>query len=340
MMVSNKIIRTICVFDKDLTDKTTSRVNQLGNRLQEQGFEIQTKRVCSDSLGFKEAEERVGDPEVIVSLGNFTAGEMEQGLSDYLETERVYVNVDLSSGKIDSKAYELLFDVIKNKPDLTFNFTFSFNVPTSSPFFPSGRYEKNGFSLGLQSTDLAEECQSLEEWFEKQRVVWKETLEIFEGEADFLGIDSSIAAFATGKGSLVNFVKKLGFDFGESVKNDLYLKVSQFIKNANPKPVGLCGLMFPCLEDFELADEYEKGEFSIERNIFLSLHSGLGIDTYPIGVDEEPEKVVGILRLLQGLSNKHKKPLSCRFVSDGKARIGEKTDFRNQYLKDVIVRKL
>lgn len=336
----SKIIRTICVFDEDLSDRSTDRVIQLSRKLEERGFEIQTKRVCSEGFGFKEAEERISNPEVIVSLGNFTSKKMEEKFGEYLETKKVYVNVDLSSGKIDRGVCGLLFGVIKNKPGLTFNFTFSFNVPDSSPFFPSGRYEKDGFSIGLQSTDLAEDCQSLDEWFEKQELVWKEIEEIFKNEKDFLGIDSSIAAFADGKGSLINFVKKLGFDFSDSVNSDLYINMSRFIKSRNPKPVGLCGLMFPCLEDFELADEYEKGEFSIERNVFLSLHSGLGIDTYPVGVDEDQEKILRILRLLQGLSNKYGKPLTCRFVSDGKAKIGEKTDFQNQYLKDVVVRKL
>ena len=94
------------------------------------------------------------------------------------------------------------------------------------------------------------------------------------------------------------------------------------------------------IEDFELADEYEKGNFSIERNIYVSLHSGLGIDTYPIGVNESPDRVIEILKLLQALSNKYKKPLSCRFVSDGVAEIGEMTNFKNEYLKDVTVRQL
>ena len=98
--------------------------------------------------------------------------------------------------------------------------------------------------------------------------------------------------------------------------------------------------MLPCLEDFELADEYEKGNFSIERNIFLSLQSGLGIDTYPIGIDESPKRVLNILKTIQSLSNKYDKPLSVRFVSDGKAKIGNRTSFKNKYLKDVIIRKL
>jgi len=98
--------------------------------------------------------------------------------------------------------------------------------------------------------------------------------------------------------------------------------------------------MFPCVEDFELADEYECGNFTIERNIFLSLHSGLGIDTYPVGINETPERLCSILRLLRELAKKYSKPLSARFVSDGKAGIGDKTDFQNQYLKDVVIRPL
>ena len=98
--------------------------------------------------------------------------------------------------------------------------------------------------------------------------------------------------------------------------------------------------MFPCLEDFELAEEFEKGNFPLERNIYLSLHSGLGIDTYPIGIDENRRRVMEILKLIKGLSIKYQKPLSVRFVSDGKAKIGVITDFKNQFLKDVAVRKL
>ncbi|KKL18353.1 hypothetical protein LCGC14_2476390, partial [marine sediment metagenome] len=121
---------------------------------------------------------------------------------------------------------------------------------------------------------------------------------------------------------------------------DLYIQISNFIKQNNPKPIGLCGIMLPCLEDFELATEYEAGDFSIERNVYLSLHCGLGIDTYPVGVNESSQKIYEILCLLQGLSQRYHKPLSARFVSDGIAKIGEKTDLKNPYLKDVIVNPL
>jgi uncharacterized protein len=120
----------------------------------------------------------------------------------------------------------------------------------------------------------------------------------------------------------------------------MYTTITKFIKEQNPRPVGLCGMMLPCAEDFELTAEYEAGNFSIERNIYLSLHSGLGIDTYPIGLDEKPERVVEIMKLLQSLSSKYNKPLSARFVSDGKAKVGDKSDFQDQYLKDCVIRSL
>jgi len=163
----------------------------------------------------------------------------------------------------------------------------------------------------------------------------QELNELFSSEEAFLGIDSSVAPLFTDESSLINFISRLGMDFSQSVVTNTYMKITKHLKEGNPKPVGLCGLMFPCLEDFELAKEYENNNFSIERNLFLSLHSGMGIDTYPIGVDEKPDNVVSILKTIQGVSNKHRKPLAARFISDGKSRIGDLTNFNNQYLKDV-----
>ena len=209
-----------------------------------------------------------------------------------------------------------------------------------SLYIPSANYERNGFAVGLQPTDLSEGCRSIEEWLGKLNETWAEIDAIFSSEEGYLGIDTSIAPLFAGRSSFLNFIKRTGLDFSRSVTTDIFIKIARFIKEEGPKKVGLCGLMFACLEDFELAAEYEQGNFPIERNAFLALHSGLGIDSYPIGVDESPQRVVEILRLIQGLSNKFKKPLSARFVADGKAKIGQRTDFGNPYLKDVVIRPL
>jgi uncharacterized protein (UPF0210 family) len=213
-------------------------------------------------------------------------------------------------------------------------------VPPASPYYPSAYHSKNGFALGLQSTNLAANCHSVEEWLENMRFVWQDIMTLFADEPDFIGIDSSIAPLADGDSSFIAFIETVHKPFPEAVTSDIFTQISSFIKSENPQATGLNGLMFPCLEDAALARQYERGEFTIERNIFLSLHCGLGIDTYPIGIDESAERVLEILQLLRALSIRYNKPLSARFVSDGKTKIGQQSDFQNQYLQDAVLRKL
>lgn len=333
-----KVVRSVCYFTDGPAGEALAKVSAIAGKLSREDFEVQTKRICSSNKNIEKLSGAVEDKNILLSVGTLDYGEAKEQLDAFYSTDNLSFNIDLSEGKIEDRYVKVLFDIIQNKPANTFNFTYVFNNEHSSPYFPSANHGKNGFSVGLQPTDLSEGCSSLEEWLGRMREAWVEIFNLFKSDKDFLGIDSSIAPIFNGNGSLVNFIKRLGLSFNESVMTDIYLKITEFIKKENPKPVGLCGLMFPCLEDFELADEYEQGNFSVERNIYLSLHSGLGIDTYPIGVDEKPANVLNILSLLQGLSRKYRKPLSARFVSDGMAKVGEKTDFKNQYLKDVVVR--
>ena len=335
-----KIIRSVCLFTNKTGEENIAKLNKITSLLEENNFIIQTKRICSAEKDIEKLDKIIENKDMLLSVGTLSFDEAKNQLEKFYQANRMSFNIDLTNEDIEEKHISVLFDIIKNKPEQTFNFAYVFNNKQSSPFFPSANYERNGFVLGLQPTDLSENCQTLDEWLEKMKKVWNELFKLFKDDPDFIGIDSSIAPLFEGKESLINFIKRLDMDFSESVLTEIYLKIANHLKENNPKPIGLCGLMFPCLEDFELAEEYEKGNFSVERNIFLSLHSGLGIDTYPIGIDEKTKKVLEILRLLQGLSNKYNKPLSARFVSDGKTKIGEKTDFKNQYLKDVVVRKL
>ena len=286
----------------------------------------------------KELEKTVNDSSLYLSVGSLTLDEAVSQMADFLTAGNTSFNIDLTSEKITLRFTYLLFQIIKEDPGKTFLFTFVFNNRPSTPYFPSAAYEKNGYAIGLQPTNLSYDCRTLEEWLDKMKAAWSEIYDLFYKDPEFLGIDSSIAPILEVKGSLVKFVNRLGYSFSSSVTTDIYLKITNFLKENNPKPTGLCGLMFPCLEDSALAREYEKGNFSIERNIYLSLHSGLGIDTYPVGTDEDQNRVLDILRLVQGLSNKYRKPLSVRFVSDGKAKIREKTNFQNEFLQDVVIR--
>ncbi|MFA6263861.1 MAG: DUF711 family protein [Candidatus Babeliales bacterium] len=337
----NKIIRSICYFSKHPTAvETTLKLKAIEQKLGAAGYEVQTKRLCAP-VSIKEIDS-LDVNGTLLSVGTLDKQQIQSQFEHFLQAKNVSFNVELCGpDKIDDYYIDLLFEIIKRNAAKTFNFTYVFRNRPSSPFFPSAAYHQDGFSIGLQSTDLAYDCETVDEWLNKMRACWEEINKMFKTDPEFLGIDSSVAPLFSGNSSFIHFVNQLfpmGFPF--TVTTDFYVKITKFLKTQNPKPIGLCGIMFPCVEDFALAEAYEENDFLIERNIFLSLHSGLGIDTYPIGITEEKERVVEVLSLLKGLAEKYDKPLAARFVSDGKTKAGHKTDFKNPYLKDVVINPL
>lgn len=285
-MKQDKIIRTVCVFTQNPNDTSTEKLNSIVQKLEQKGYLVQTKRVASTVQNLNELVDLAQKGIEYISVGDITTEQTLEILPNFYDNKALTFNIELAKEEISQKHVDILYKIIENNASKTFSFTYTFNNAASSPYFPSARYEKDGFAIGLQSTDLSVGCTSLEEWLENMKQVWQEIYEIFAEEPDFLGIDSSIAPLLEGNSSFVNFLKRLGLTFEQTVTTDIYTTITKFIKEQNPKPVGLSGMMLPCLEDFELTKEYEAGNFSIERNVFLSLHSGLGIDTYPIGIDD------------------------------------------------------
>ncbi|MCP4295054.1 MAG: DUF711 family protein [Proteobacteria bacterium] len=334
-----KIVRSICYFSETPGEEVCQRIRAIEQRLKDLDYLIQTMRICSNGKSIVDLENRITDKSLLLSVGRLGREEVRDSIDDFINSDRTSFNLELND-EILPEDVELLYRIVREAPEKTFNFTYAFQNVPSSPYFPSAKYQKEGFAIGLQSTNLSMNCTSLEAWLSEMKQVWEEVVDAFKGESDFLGLDSSVAPLFDGEGSLIRFINSLHGTFSHSVLTDNYVRITNTLKNENPKPVGLCGLMFPCLEDFELAREYENGNFTLERNILLSLNSGLGIDTYPIGVNEDPAVVQNILSLLMKLAGKYRKPLAARFVSDGKSRIGDVSDFRNPYLKDVKIRSL
>jgi hypothetical protein len=337
---SNKIIRTLCQFtaapDLEVVDALAERTD----RLREAGYEVQTNRVCGRHDDIAALDGLLGRKGLALSVGRLSLAAARRRFDEFIAAENVSFNVELADEEVRPEHVDLLLDIIATRAEHTFRFGYTFNNATSSPFMPSAVHERDGFAVGLQSTDLAGDATSLDEWLAAMAACWQEIDTMFADEPGYLGIDGSVAPMGTGRGSLVDFVRRQYTSFSDAVTSTYFLTVTDFLKRHNPRPVGLNGLMFPCLEDTELAAEYDNGRFSVERNTFLSLHCGLGLDTYPLGVDERPARILEVLRLVRALSNRYRKPLSVRFVSDGKTRIGERSDFRSPYLTDVTIRAL
>jgi len=336
----NKVARTVTYFADEYSEEILNKLQEKTSKLEHAGFTVQTTRICFQKVIDIDLILDNVPIDVMLSIGTLDLQNDTDLIEKCIESGRIAFNVELGSQEISDHHVGLLFRIMNEKPEFAFNFTYVFNNAPSSPYFPSANYQKNGFGIGLQPTDLSVGTDNLADWLENMKSTWNEIHELYKDDPGYLGIDSSIAPLFEGESSLINYIDRITDGFPSSVTSNIYTKITKFIKADNPKPLGLSGLMFPCLEDFELASYYEKGEFSIERNVFLSLHSGLGIDTYPIGVNENPGRVKEVLNLIKALSNKYLKPLSARFVSDGKARIGDKSDFKNQYLKDVTIREL
>lgn len=340
MLDSNKIVRSVCYFTDNPSSQVEKNLASIAEKLNQKNFILQTLRICSANPNISQLQDKIKDKSIYLSVGTLTLTQARSQLNDFFTAPNTSFNIDLTAVTEIDQYVDLLFQIIINKAEKTFLFAWVFNNKLSSPFYPSAAYERNGFSVGLQPTDLTVDCNSIEQWFAKLKTAWRQLYNLFMDDPDFLGIDSSTAPLLGKAGSFIHFIKKVDLSFSHSTTTNIYLTITKFLKEDNPKPIGLCGLMFPALEDDELASEYEKGNFPIERNIYLSLHSGLGIDTYPVGTDESPKRIAEIIETIQALSNKYKKALSVRFVSDGKAKIGEKTNFQNQFLRDVVVKTL
>ena len=335
-----KIVRSICYFTDQPNQKIYNRIYTIEQTLKKLQYNIQTLRICTSGKSITELETAITDQKIFLSIGGMGRNKLQMVFDDFLSSSKnISLNLELKD-QVTDQDVELLFRAVQGSSGKTFNFAYTFHNSPSSPFYPSSKYAKNGFSIGLQTTNLAKNCTSLNDWFVNLKTVWHEIVDTFKTESDFLGLDSSIAPIFDQESSLINFIRSLHGSFRASILTDSYIRITNFLKQETPQPIGLCGLMFPCLEDFDLAAEYEKGNFTLERNILLSLNSGLGVDTYPIGIDEDPQVIKNVLSLLLKLAQKYKKPLSARFVSDGKSKIGQLSDFKNQYLKDVKIRPL
>jgi hypothetical protein len=335
-----KIVRSICYFTDQPNQKIYGRIRTIEQTLKKLQYNIQTLRICTSGKSIGELETAITDQNFFLSIGGMGRNKVQTIFDDFLSSSKnISLNLELED-QVTDQDVELLLRAVQDSPEKTFNFAYTFHNIPGSPFYPSSKYAKNGFSIGLQTTNLAKNCTSLNDWFVNLKAVWHEIVNTFKAESDFLGLDSSIAPIFDQESSLINFIRSLHGSFRASILTDSYIKITNFLKQETPQPIGLCGLMFPCLEDFDLAAEYEKGNFTLERNILLSLNSGLGVDTYPIGIDEDPQVIKSVLSLLLKLAQKYQKPLSARFVSDGRSKIGQLSDFKNQYLKDVKIRPL
>src|SRR5258708_35449496 len=122
-MADNKIIRSVCYFTDNPSEEVTSKLADIAKILEDKGYLIQTKRMCSTS---HDIDALAGKADYL-SIGTITYDEAIERLPKFYETNNLNFNIELANEKIDEKYVNLLFKIIGERPDKTFSFTFVFN---------------------------------------------------------------------------------------------------------------------------------------------------------------------------------------------------------------------
>ena len=116
--------------------------------------------------------------------------------------------------------------------------------------------------------------------------------------------------------------------------------ITRAIQSIPVTRVGYSGLMLPVLEDSVIARRWSEGSISIDGLLAYSAVCGTGLDTIPLPGRVSPDQLIRILGDVASLSVKWKKPLSARILPIAGKDAGDRTDFDNPRLVNVMLRPL
>ena len=168
-----KIIRSLCLFTDILSIDQEYRLNALSDILQRAGFEVQTRRIVTGGQRISSLQQQWPETSLFIGAGTLTREETLSQLPAFLASSNISFNLEIKD-HVRTEDVDILFDIIRYRPEKTFNFSYTFCNPPSSPYFPAAHYQQNGFAVGLQPTDLSEDCDSLHTWLYRTKQLWDE----------------------------------------------------------------------------------------------------------------------------------------------------------------------
>ena len=235
-----------------------------------------------------------------------------------------------------------------------FSFAAISMVPPGTPFFPAGFNSGNEhqFAIGLQSANvIAEALAGKKNPAEAENAI-REKLGAFATQIEqigkdvaketgwmYEGIDLSPAPLKRDSiGAAIEAYT--GGWFGSSGTLAAAAMITRAIQSIPVTRVGYSGLMLPVLEDSVIARRWSEGSISIDGLLAYSSVCGTGLDTIPLPGRVSPEQLIKILGDVASLSVKWKKPLSARLLPIAGRDAGDRTDFDNPRLVNVLLRPL
>jgi uncharacterized protein len=224
-----------------------------------------------------------------------------------------------------------------------------------APFFPGSYHTGEGhqFSVGLESANVVQAVLENEKSdLDKATQSLSAELSRFDSECEqiakeieksskwvYAGLDPTPAPLAGV--SIGDAIEKfIGGRFGSSGTLAAAAMITRAVKTAPIKQTGYVGLMVPVMEDNVLARRWSESAYNIDSLLSYSAVCGTGLDTVPLPGEVSEEQLARIIGDMASLAFKWKKPLSARLLPVPGKNPGDRTEFENPALTNVMLQKL
>jgi uncharacterized protein len=228
-----------------------------------------------------------------------------------------------------------------------FNFTATAMLKPYAPFYPGAYFtdEDKRFSIGFQGASVVQEVfarthgnfdASVAE-LTRQLTVHAKVAESIGNKVaassgwTFMGVDPTPAPL--GDVSIGAAIETYtGSRFGSSGTMTAALVITTAVKAVPVRQIGYAGLMVPVMEDKRLAQRWAEDAYNTDALLAYSAVCGTGLDTVPYPGDISEEQMVRIYGDVASLAWKWKKPLSARLQPVQGKKVGDHTEFEDEYL--------
>ncbi|MBD2608348.1 DUF711 family protein [Scytonema hofmannii FACHB-248] len=341
--------------------------------IEEQGYEVQTTRIATNSweeyLDGLSKSEIINQVKVIeeicqnLNISFFSLGYASQRSTIALIPDIIKnTSILYTSSKIGDRISGINFENARESAKViqrisqetqdgfgNFHFCAWANCQSGIPFFPASYHEgETCFAIGLELCDLVmqafSDADDLLDAEEKLKLILDKELSKIEAIAQkisakyaikYQGIDTSLAP-SLGKKESIAFAyeKILDGKFGNQGTLAISGMLTRVLKSVSVKTCGYSGLMLPVCEDVGLAARANEQTYNITNLLAYSAVCGCGLDTVPIPGNITIEKITAILIDMATLAIKLDKPLSARLFPIPGKNAGEMTAFNSPYLVD------
>ena len=252
-----------------------------------------------------------------------------------------------------ARAMEFL-SVHSPRSGANFNFAALAIVPRGTPFFPAAFTSGDGheFAIGLQSAGVIAEALASTHDPAKAEAAIVEKLGGFAKNIEetsltiaqqsgwrYAGIDLSPAPLK--RESIGAAIESFtGAWLGSSGTLSAAALITHAIQSIPVTRVGYSGLMLPVMEDSVIAHRWSEGALTMDSLLSYSAVCGTGIDVVPLPGYVSHEQLVRIIGDVATLAVKWHKPLSARILPIAGKEAGDRTEFDNPLLVNVMIRPL